>query len=403
MTSTDKPLLLFVCKFLPYPPKSGAALRNWEILRRLSIVYRITLVAFRHPLWQADDFIINQYASEVIDAIWQPYSCIENIENVIQGLPFSISRFANSALQKKIQDWQYKHPSHKVHISELASAVLIPESSKIDMYDAHNVEFNLCRQAAQNSSCLMRYFGQMETARVTHFEQLVIAKAQKIVCTSLPDFQLITHAFNIPSANKILVFPNGTNIPDSSSVIREPFSLLFTGQTGWHANHYSLYWFIQSVWIKIKEKFPKAKFNIVGGKARKSLKRLIQLHEGIYLYENVASVEPYLARASAAVAPLLYGSGTSLKILEYAAHKLPVVCTSVAVRGLPFNSDSVWICETVNDFVKSFDDIWYDFRQSRQRVDLCYEIVKTQFDWNITLNNLIGNDEDSCAYPIPAK
>jgi polysaccharide biosynthesis protein PslH len=403
MTSTDKPLLLFVCKFLPYPPKSGAALRNWEVLRRLSKIYTITLVAFRHPSWQADDFIINKYVSEVIDAAWQPYSYIKSIENVIQGLPLSVSRFANSILQQKIQDWQYKYPSHKVHISELASAILLPRSSKIDVYDAHNVEFNLCRQAAHNSSCLIRCFGQIETARIIQFEQLVITKAQKTICVSPQDLQLITHAFDIPSTNRLFVFPNGTNIPDSTSLIREPFSLLFTGQTGWHANHYSLSWFIQSVWIKIRARFPKAKLSIVGGKAKKPLKQLIQSHEGIYLYENVASVKPYLARASVAVAPLLYGSGTSLKILEYAAHKLPVVCTSVAVRGLPFNSDSVWICETIDDFVKSFDDVWYNSSQSRQKVDLCYEIVKTQFDWNITLNHLIGNDEDSCAYPITTK
>ncbi len=45
-------------------------------------------------------------------------------------------------------------------------------------------------------------------------------------------------------------------------------------------------------------------------------------------------MEDELARASVAVVPLRYGSGTRVKILESFAHRVPVVSTTVGAEGL---------------------------------------------------------------------
>ena len=49
---------------------------------------------------------------------------------------------------------------------------------------------------------------------------------------------------------------------------------------------------------------------------------------------TVPSVEPYLARTRVAVAPLLAGSGSRLKILDALAAGRPVVATAVGAEGL---------------------------------------------------------------------
>ena len=45
-------------------------------------------------------------------------------------------------------------------------------------------------------------------------------------------------------------------------------------------------------------------------------------------------MEEELARASVAVVPLRYGSGTRVKILESFAHRVPVVSTTLGAEGL---------------------------------------------------------------------
>jgi glycosyltransferase involved in cell wall biosynthesis len=56
--------------------------------------------------------------------------------------------------------------------------------------------------------------------------------------------------------------------------------------------------------------------------------------DGVGLLGYVADLAPLYARASAAVVPLRWGSGTSIKLLEAFAHRVPVVATPVAARGL---------------------------------------------------------------------
>ncbi len=45
-------------------------------------------------------------------------------------------------------------------------------------------------------------------------------------------------------------------------------------------------------------------------------------------------MEEELARASVAVVPIRYGSGTRVKILESFAHRVPVVSTTLGAEGL---------------------------------------------------------------------
>jgi polysaccharide biosynthesis protein PslH len=400
MSSSDKAQLLFVCKFLPYPPMSGAALRNWEVIQKLSRYYKITLAAFSYPHQQADNLYLYQYVDEILTTTWKPQAYLNIARCYCRGLPLTIARFSDPLLREKIQTWQNKNNLHQVHLSELASAAVLPEESAITVYDAHNIESDLCQQAGKVFPQLIQQLWCSEVDRVIKFEKMIINKSKKITCVSQEDSRKVKQfSDETIRESSIIVLPNGTNVPKIVSD-QEKFNLLFVGQSGWHANHYALCWFIKSVWVKVKAMFPNARFTIVGGKAKKSLIRLIQSYNDIYLHENVTSVKPYLRQASAAVSPLLYGSGTSLKILEYAAYKVPIVCTSIAIRGLPFDNQNVWICETADDFVRSLTEVWSDSSKSFQKVDLSYEIVKTHFDWNITLNGLIGNDEDSCVYPF---
>lgn len=61
---------------------------------------------------------------------------------------------------------------------------------------------------------------------------------------------------------------------------------------------------------------------------------------GILTAGEVADVVPWLGAADVAICPLVEGSGTSLKTVEYLAAGLPVVSTEVGVRGLDLRPGS---------------------------------------------------------------
>jgi glycosyltransferase involved in cell wall biosynthesis len=60
---------------------------------------------------------------------------------------------------------------------------------------------------------------------------------------------------------------------------------------------------------------------------------------------EVVDVRPYLQAADLAVCPLVSGSGTSLKAVEFLAAGLALVSTPTGVRGLGLTGNEVEICE----------------------------------------------------------
>jgi glycosyltransferase involved in cell wall biosynthesis len=64
---------------------------------------------------------------------------------------------------------------------------------------------------------------------------------------------------------------------------------------------------------------------------------------------EVPDVVPYLQAADIALCPLLTGSGTSLKTLEYLSAGLPLVSTDVGIRGLGLHSGRDVVISTPGD------------------------------------------------------
>jgi glycosyltransferase involved in cell wall biosynthesis len=55
----------------------------------------------------------------------------------------------------------------------------------------------------------------------------------------------------------------------------------------------------------------------------------------LVLHGRVPSVEPYYAGAHAVIVPVLFGSGTRLKMVEAMVQRRPIVATAIGAEGLP--------------------------------------------------------------------
>jgi glycosyltransferase involved in cell wall biosynthesis len=87
---------------------------------------------------------------------------------------------------------------------------------------------------------------------------------------------------------------------------------------------------------------PEARLRLVGRGAHEHLGRLVA-EPGVDVVGAVPDVGPELSGAGVAIAPIRYGGGTRLKILEAFAYGVPVVCTRLACEGLDV-TDGVHLC-----------------------------------------------------------
>ena len=111
------------------------------------------------------------------------------------------------------------------------------------------------------------------------------------------------------------------------------FRILFIGNLGFVANIAGLRAFIEDSWPLLRAAVPEAELAVVGMNPTSEVIELTSRHH-VALHANVPSVEPFYAACDATITPILFGSGTRIKILESMAYGRPMVSTSVGAEGM---------------------------------------------------------------------
>lgn len=138
------------------------------------------------------------------------------------------------------------------------------------------------------------------------------------------------------------VVPNTVDVPETWPYRPTPAadagpSLLFVGnceQGRRGANGDGLMWFLEEVWPGVRRRV-EAEFRIVG-KLSNELHALAE-REGAKVLGFVPDVGEEMLRATASIAPIRFGTGTRIKILDAFAHGCPVVSTTMGADGLAAN------------------------------------------------------------------
>ena len=174
--------------------------------------------------------------------------------------------------------------------------------------------------------------------RLIKSETTLLAKSNVLVHLSVDDCELFQRL--IPSKPQFLVFPsiddNFITTVNAAASPAESLDLLFVGQ--WHhANLAAIKWFFDQVWPLIADQHYSLK--IVGPIGSMVKRDLPQLHDAFrtYFAGEVGDLIPYYRAARCVIAPMVSGSGISVKTIEALALGKPFVGTSKAFRGMPMD------------------------------------------------------------------
>jgi glycosyltransferase involved in cell wall biosynthesis len=195
--------------------------------------------------------------------------------------------------------------------------------------DLHNVESVLHRRCAEADGMAGVAHRVFETAS-REFESCWLPRFAQVLTTSEQDAKVV---LGIAPGARVAVYPNA--LP---SVPRPPAGdeevVVFSGNMGYHPNITAVRFFRTEVWPRLRERWPGLVWRLVG-KSPEMVSHLTSGDSRIEVTGAVRDAITELARARVAVAPLLTGSGTRLKILEAWAAGIPMVSTSIGAEGLP--------------------------------------------------------------------
>ncbi|MEO7793520.1 MAG: glycosyltransferase family 4 protein, partial [Thermoanaerobaculia bacterium] len=109
--------------------------------------------------------------------------------------------------------------------------------------------------------------------------------------------------------------------------------LAITGNLGYFPTARGIRWFLHEVWPEVARKYPRARLLVAGARPPRALSRQVRRLGG-RLVADPADLPALLAGSDLALAPLLAGSGTPIKLLEALVAGIPAVATPAAAEGL---------------------------------------------------------------------
>ena len=335
--------ILFLVHRIPYPPNKGDKIRSWHFLEHLAGRHAVRLGCFVDDPedWQHLDVLTGICADCHAEALPRSPLRPGNLAAFGRGLPISVQHYRRPGFAKWVAATLKSRPIDAVFAFSGAMAQFaldLPKPVAARVIDFVDVDSDKWRQYARRKAPPMRWVYAREASTLLAFERRVAAAFDAAAFVSENEADLFRQLAPA-SAGRTHAVPNGVDTAffDPARSYDNPYAadevpLAFTGAMDYWANVDAVVWFARDVLPLIRRQQPRITFWIVGANPTQEVAALAEL-PGVSVTGRVADVRPYVAHATAVVAPLRVARGVQNKVLEAMAMAKPVVTTSMAAAG----------------------------------------------------------------------
>ena len=268
-------------------------------------------------------------------------------------LSYSWNPFFICAIMKFVYSWD---PNIIQFESSILNPVLIRLLKKIShnevkmVIDAHNVHAILSKERGSKTYLYMKAL-----------EKATFQNANLILAMSPVDREHILNLYKV-SSEKVAVVPNGVGIEQYSSSNQDlhkfqkfqndSYTLFYHGKFDYYPNREAFLIIKKFIIPALKERLSRDfTFIVAGGGLRFHPNKDTNIRYIGYI-DNLVSV---INEADICVVPLMHGSGTRIKILEYMAAGKPIVTTKKGAEGIDFEDkkDGLVVNTVDNSFIEA--------------------------------------------------
>lgn len=377
-----KPKLIFLCKFIPEPTRNGWAIRNKMRLGFLCKYYEVYVVWFSKDHSSFPE--LNTICSEIISLRFNlgRYDYISiAIARLFLGKSFFISKYFSSAMKNLLISIIKQHNIKNIFVSELAMWQYMSEI-KIGGYffDNHNIEHLLINRLSINRNFITRWIIQEEWRRIKLLEDELIKKSNLTFLVSDTDKNYLQSYIK---NRDMLVVKNtyeNTYWYNNEKQYNDTLNLFFIWNLSWYPNVSWLKVFLKNVFPDLIIYF---KWKIILHILWSNICSEINWYksDNVYVYSNVTNdfKSVILKDWWLGLVPLLVGSWTRIKIIEYRSFWLPVLSTILWSEWLIW---SEWTITTsaIEDFKEIIKSIGWNKKYLRQMWKKNYLHYKKNYD-----------------------
>lgn len=385
-TYSNRPKVVIALNFTVWPPMGGGQSRVYALYREVAKVADVTIVA------QGDHYSKKQLLPGMIEI-----SVPKSTEQHAADLELDQRLNASVADIAVIENYKLSPEYLNTLKAEAAAADLVIASHPYlyyairDVYqgdiwyEAHNVELDMKTSVVGTDSSDAQHY----LAVVEQVERRCCDDAQQVLVCSEEDANRLASLYAI-AEDKFVLVPNGVALETrhfqpyaerlrlkSRIGLEGRFVTLFMGS--WHGPNIEA---VESI-IEIAQQSPSVDFMIFGSVCNHEVCN--HLPDNIYplglLEEGDKAV--WMSCADAAINPMMSGSGTNLKMLDYSAAGLPIITTPFGNRGLGFCGETEVYVAELADFTEIIDAVRKNPETAARAAEKAYSRTQRSFDWMV--------------------
>ena len=380
--------ILFLTGRFPYPPHRGDQLRAFHQLEILGRRHRVTLATFAGPPPTAEEReAVARHCDRIVEVPLGPAAMGRNLlRRGLSALPLQAALYDDPAMARALRGLAADGPYDVAHVQLARMAphlAACPARARVvDLVDA--LSLGMERRAGRDRPP-GRWLAALEARRLREYERRVCAQADQTVVVSAAD----RDALGAPPG--LAVVPNGVDtarFPFGAGP-RERGRVVFAGNLGYFANADAVVWFATRVLPLVRRSLPAVRFEVVGARPPRAVRRLARGDGAVDLVGAVADVGLRLRAAQAAVAQLLAGSGQSNKTLEAMASGTPAVVSPLAAAGLEArHGEHLLVAASAETFAAELVRLLGDEALAQRLAAAGRRLVESAYTWERSVERL---------------
>jgi glycosyltransferase involved in cell wall biosynthesis len=387
---------ILVFSFFPAftPPSSGGEVRVFHLYSELSKFFNITLLSSTHlngayeEVWHTNTFVEKRVPKDdVFAAQWQKLSPSAG-EGDLSGPTIAAAGTYVTAM-------------HKAYLAEYSKSDLIIHDfpftlyydlfyqldTKPRIYNSHNSEHELYKKLHSTSPV------NDIAVLVRDIEKQLLSSADLVTYCGEDDLQSFEKLTDKPLSN-VLFTPHGmvSKVMVVEKLQRKIKKAVFIGSG--HLPNVDAAKFIVE---HIAPYCPEFTFDLIGNCLPPGKYPPNVFRHGLV---DATTKSNLMSNADIAINPMTTGSGSSLKILDFIAHGVPVLSTPMGMRGFNFKDGIDCLLTDVNDFSKNLKSLSGKCIQLAEIADSAYKVALQNYTWSAIAKNLQKSINDLLQLPI---
>lgn len=371
--------------YLPYPLLTGGQTRSFNLIKRLSALgHQITLFSLvkssaeRKYVDQLEKYCLEIKVFNRSEKPWTPGNILKT---GFSFYPFLVIRNwaegEKGAIAKKIKEEKFD----LIHAETFYVMPHIPKTSIPILLVEQTIEYLVYRHFAEMFKLpLVKQLLYLDVLKMKYWELKYWKVAARVIAMSEEDKKTMRDQI---SGIDVDIVPNGVD----SDFFNTPLTsrsaspiVLYLGNFTWLQNREAVQVLREKVWPKIKKTLPSAKLWIVGKEAKSFF---ASLESSDIKVTEVLDVREVYQKASVLVAPIYGGGGTRYKNFEAFASGLPVVTTSIGIRGTKAKDEvDVIIRDKPEEIALAAIKLLTNQKLAGQIAKNARIMVKEKYDWD---------------------